>query len=256
TLLPDLIREHSVDIVELASGDGHKTRLLIDGFLQAGRSVNYFPIDISAKAMELLEDSMPSHPQLQQHNIVAEYFDGIDSINQLSNNRKLVLFLGSNIGNFSHSEAKEFLRHLQYHLNPGDYLLAGFDLKKDIATLNTAYNDSSGLTRDFNLNLLHRINKELHADFDVEAFDHYGTYNPTLGAMESYLLSKSEQTVNIKTLGKQINFTAYEPIHVEYSFKYLPTDIEQLADDSGFLMLAHFPDSQHYFIDSLWRATT
>ncbi|MFT6276505.1 MAG: putative SAM-dependent methyltransferase [Halioglobus sp.] len=138
-------------------------------------------------------------------------------------------------------------------LNPGDHVLVGFDMKKDVTTLTAAYNDSSGFTRDFNLNLLSRINTELGADFDVGMFQHLGLYNPVLGAMESYLIATKPQDIYFPAVEIEIHFDAFEPIHVEYSFKYLPADIESLSRVAGFEIVRHFSDSADFFVDSLWR---
>jgi uncharacterized SAM-dependent methyltransferase len=165
----------------------------------------------------------------------------------------MVLFLGSNLGNFDKSSAKDFLRNLWNALNDGDYTVIGFDLKKDIDLMLKAYNDSQGVTRDFNLNLLRRINRELGGDFDLNKFHFYASYDVFTGAMESYLVSKEEQTVFIKEIGQAFNFEAWEPIHTEFSYKYLISDIEELAADTGFAIETQLYDSKRYFVDSIWR---
>jgi L-histidine N-alpha-methyltransferase len=171
----------------------------------------------------------------------------------LSRNRQVVLFLGSNIGNLDRTDSLEFLRKLWKTLNADDFVLIGFDQKKNIPVLNKAYNDSSGHTTEFNLNVLSRINRELGGDFDLDRFYHYGFYNPTEGAMESYLISLEEQQVYVRDLQRSFHFGKYEPVHLEYSFKFLPSDIEFLCDQTGFDVVKHFSDEQTYFIDSLWR---
>jgi uncharacterized SAM-dependent methyltransferase len=138
-------------------------------------------------------------------------------------------------------------------LRDGDFALIGFDLKKDIEVLLRAYNDSEGLTAQFNLNLLERVNSELGGNFRTEAFRHYGTYDVFSGAMVSYLVSLEEQTVDIESLGRSFHFEPWEPVHTEYSYKYLETDIESLAGDTGYVIEGKYRDSKHYFIDSLWR---
>lgn len=253
TALPEQMQEDEIDILELGAGDGHKSHIIIQGYLDAGCKVNYYPIDISKKAMDMLEDTIQPHKNLAVHGVIADYFDGMRLIRKLSKNRQLVLFLGSNIGNFDRIANQGFLRKLWLNLNPSDYLLIGFDLKKDIHVLNTAYNDSSGLTEAFNFNLLERINRELGGDFDVNKFQHFGSYNPILGAMESYVLSTEAQEVNIAELERSFHFEAYEPIHLEYSFKFQTKDIEFLSDKTGFNVVKHFFDSNHYFVDSLWK---
>lgn len=250
--LPELIGDSDVDIIELGAGDGHKSQLIVDGFLRAGRRVNFYPIDISEKAMSLLEASMPTHANLTAHGVISEYFEGLRYVGQRSSNRQLVLFLGSNIGNFDRVQNQAFLRKLWQSVNAGDYLLIGFDMKKDVGQLTAAYNDSSGLTRAFNLNLLSRINRELSGTFDIEKFQHFGVYNPILGAMESYLLAVEAQDVYIGELQREFHFDPFEAIHLEYSFKFLRQDIEFIGQQTGFEMVRHFDDAKTRFIDSLW----
>lgn len=251
--ISQLIGDDEVDIIELGAGDGHKSELIIDGILSSGKKVNYYPIDISAKAMNQLEKFIKPNHDLNIHGVVAEYFEGLRFINEKSKNRKLVLFLGSNIGNFNRQQAHYFLQHLWNALSKDDFVLIGFDLKKDVEKLMAAYNDSSGYTKDFNLNLLDRMNRELGANFKRDNFQHVGVFNPKIGAMESYLLPIKDQVVYIKTLKKSFKFEAYEPLHLEYSFKYNKSDIETMCFDSGFKLMKHFTDKNKYFIDSLWQ---
>lgn len=251
--LPEILASNEVDIIELGPGDGHKSKLIIDGFLEANCRVNYYPIDISSEALNLLEANIAPRPNLQVHGLMAEYLDGLQLARAQSKNTQLVLFLGSNIGNFDEAGARTFMRQIARQLNPGDHLLVGFDLKKDVNILTAAYNDSSGLTRDFNLNLLNRINTELDANFDLESFAHLGQYNPILGAMESYLIATRSHDVSFPLANQVVHFEAFEPIHVEYSFKYLPQDIESLCRAAGFEVVRNFSDDRDYFIDSLWR---
>ena len=254
--LASTIASDEIDIIELGVGDGHKTGLIIDGFIQNGTKVNFYPIDISEKAMQQLEKGMTQHDLLTIHGIIAEYFSGLSYVRQHSNNHQLVLFLGSNIGNFSKQQSKEFLLHVKEILNEGDYVLIGFDLKKDILTLLRAYNDEANYTAEFNLNLLTRINRELDGEFDPEQFRHYGNYNAVLGAMESFLISNKQQDVFIGKLDQTFSFDEFEPIHLEYSFKYLAADINDLCHYTGFNGVKHFADSENRFIDALWQIQT
>ncbi|RZA26691.1 MAG: hypothetical protein EOP10_02795 [Proteobacteria bacterium] len=254
TMLPQKLGLKEIDIVELGVGDGHKSRLLIDGFLAEGCEVKFYPIDISAKAMELLEINIHERAGLEIEGIVAEYFEGLSHVSAKSDRNQLVLFLGSNIGNFDRGFSLEFLKSLRTSLDKGSYALIGFDLKKDVHVLSKAYNDGAGYTEQFNLNLLRRINNELGGRFDIDSFQHHGFYNPRLGTMESYLVSLKDQDVYIERFGKSFHFDEFEPIHLEYSFKFLESDINRLAEESGFRIVEHFSDSDHYFIDSLWEA--
>ncbi|NQY65385.1 MAG: L-histidine N(alpha)-methyltransferase [Alteromonadaceae bacterium] len=251
--LPEEIGAQEIDIIELGAGDGHKSQLIIDGFLNANCKVNFYPIDISEKAMLMLSENMTPHPNLTINGVVAEYFDGLRTVRNQSKNRQLVLFLGSNIGNFDRVQNQGFLRRLWMSLNASDNVLLGFDLKKDVGVLTAAYNDSSGHTREFNLNILRRINAELGGNFNIDKFKHFGVYNPVLGAMESYVLSTEEQEVYVAELQRTFHFESYEPIHLEYSFKFTQGDIEFLCQQTGFEMIEQYSDEKNYFVDSLWK---
>lgn len=253
--IPKYIENDEIDIIELGAGDGHKSQLIIKGFLDSGRKVNFYPIDISIEAMNQLEKIIEPHSDLKVHGVVADYLEGLRFARKRSKNKQIVLFLGSNIGNFNRVQNQGFLRKLWTSMNHGDNLLIGFDLKKEVDTLTAAYNDSAGLTRDFNLNLLSRINNVLGGNFDVDKFDHFGSYNPVLGAMESYLISAEPQVVYISEIQRSFQFETSEPIHLEYSFKFLDTDIDYLSERTGFEVLDHFYDSKNYFADSLWKVT-
>jgi len=252
--LPNRFAGSAIEIVELGVGDGHKTRVLLEGFLDEGFQVQYTPIDISEQAMTLLDQNLPSHPRLSAEGIVGDYIDALGHIDKTSGLQRIVLFLGSNIGNFDLPSSSGFLHRVRSQLSKNDHLLIGFDLKKDISVLTRAYNDSAGYTRAFNLNLLHRINVELGGNFDIDNFDHVGIYIPSLGAMESYLIATCKHTVRIAALDAEFSFAPYEPIHTEYSFKYHEDDIEQLCKSAGFNVVDNFTDSENYFMDSLWVA--
>lgn len=247
------INEAEIDILELGAGDGHKSKLIIDSFLAQGTKVNFYPIDISEKAMGLLGANLTVSEQLNIHGIVADYFHGLNSLKAISSNKKLVLFLGSNIGNFNRAQTQEFLKKLWLSLNANDHVLIGYDLKKDTDILNKAYNDSGGLTTAFNLNLLKRMNAELGADFDMDKFKHYGFYNPSLGAMESYIISLHDQDVYVAALEKSFHFEKFEALHLESSFKFSESEIHALATQTGFKIEAHFTDAQNFFVDALWQ---
>lgn len=251
--ISSLMEGQVFNLVELGAGDGRKTSILISHFLKKKLKFKYIPIDISESAMKSLIHFMnKKFPNLTTEGIVAEYFDGVKWLNQLNSNRNLVLFLGSNLGNFNRINSNVFLHNLWNSLNSGDYVIIGFDLKKKIDIMLKAYNDSKGITSEFNLNLLHRINQELGGNFDLENFRHYASYDVFTGAMESYLVSLRQQTVFIKEIGQTFSFEAWEPIHTEYSYKYLESDVEKLAADTGFIIQEQLFDSKKYFLDSIW----
>ena len=244
----------NMNIVELGAGDGRKTLLFLRQLLENQQNFEYHPIDISEYAIEKLDQTLKRElPELSHQGLVGEYFVSLKWIKENKKGKNVILFLGSNIGNFHLAQALVFLRSLWKNLNHGDQLLIGFDLKKDIDVLLWAYNDRSGFTRDFNLNILERINRELGGHFDLKNFQHFGTYNPHIGAMESYLISLCQQDVIIDELEKGFRFRAYEPIHLEYSYKYLEEDIAYLAKESGFSIQKNFYDQKKFYINSLWQ---
>ena len=248
------VKANHINIIELGAGDGKKTKIMLEEFIKQQTEIAYFPIDISRAALEsLFQDFSRIFPNLAIQPVIAEYYEGMRWLSQNKRGRNLVLFLGSNIGNFSRSQSLAFLKTLWNSLNDGDFLLLGCDLKKDIDVLLNAYNDSKGVTDEFNLNLLTRMNKELGANFDPSKFHHYGTYDVKLGAMESFLVSNEKQAVYIKELNRSFSFEPFEAIHCEYSMKYLTSDIESMAQGTGFSVVDFFYDDRKYFVDALFK---
>jgi len=242
------------NLVELGAGFSRKTTTLLEHFAASKLDFQYVPIDISQSAMRSLIHALDEHfPHLEVNGLVTDYFNGLKWLNNRLKRKNLVLFMGSSIGNFTHAENCVFLRNLWNCLNHDDVVLIGFDLKKDIDMLLRAYNDAQGVTREFNLNLLHRVNRELGGNFDVSKWRHFGTYDVFSGGMESYLVSLEKQSVFIEKIGRWFEFEAWEPIHTEYSYKYLVSEIEQLSGETGFEIYEHLFDSRHYFTDSMWR---
>ncbi len=250
----DLIGEgESFNLIELGAGDGTKTSLLIEQFLKREMSFQYIPIDISQSAMQILMKNLAQQfKKLTANGLVAEYFDGLRWISQINTRRNLVLILGSNLGNFNQAKTRVFLRSLWNVLKDGDLVVIGFDLKKDIDVMLKAYNDSRGITAQFNLNLLNRINNELGGQFNLDTFRFYANYNVFSGAIESFLVSLTDQTVFVAQIGESFHFDAWEPIHTEYSYKFLKSDIEKLAANTGYRIEKQLFDSKHYFTDSIW----
>ena len=243
-----------LNLIDLGAGDGRKTAVLLEAAQQLGLDVQYVPLDISEDAIAGVVKSMGTRfPDLPIHGVVAEYSDGVRWLGEQSGRCNLVLFLGSNIGNFDKASGRAFLRKLWSALRDGDHVLVGFDLKKDIEVLLAAYNDREGVTAQFNLNLLARINRELGANFAVDDFRHFATYDVFSGAMESYLVSKVEQEVSIDALGTRFRFQPWEPIHTEYSYKYLQSDIDKMGAFAGFASAGQWHDDRGWFTDVLWR---
>jgi len=187
------------DLIELGAGDASKTIYLLKELMQLNTNFSYIPVDISNSIIQYLEKELPTQlPDLQVKGLNGEYLDMLKKANSISHRRKVVLFLGSNIGNMDTAKALAFLREIRLNLSEGDRVLIGFDLKKDPFTVLAAYNDANGYTKAFNLNLLYRINQELGANINVSQFDHYPTYDPITGACKSYLVSKTKQQVQIE----------------------------------------------------------
>jgi dimethylhistidine N-methyltransferase len=239
-------------VVDLGAGDGTKTRLLLAPL--HGRCIRsaYAPIDISAAALRDVASRMSAtFPRLRITPVQAEYFDGLRALHRRDAGTLLVLFLGSNIGNLEAPEAVGFLRTMRSALRPGDHVLVGFDLLKDLSLLRAAYDDDSGVTAAFNLNLLARINRELDGDFDLEAFEHVATFDPERPAMEAWLRSRRRQRVQVA--GRSFRFEAGECIHTEISCKYRERDIAALAASAGFEEVGRYRDRRRWFVDALWR---
>lgn len=248
------VADRPFNLVELGPGEAHKTANLLEYCINSELQFQYVPIDISEPAMSELVKSMDKRfPQLEANGLVSDYFTGLKWLNNRFKRRDFILFLGSSIGNFNHAQSRIFLRNVWNCLNHDDLILIGFDLKKDIELLLRAYSDSEGVTGEFNLNILRRINKELKGNFDLSRFRHFGTYDVFQGAMQSYLVSLEDQEVYIEQIGRSFQFKAWEPIHIEYSYKYSLFDIEMLASETGFILEENFFDSHGYFVDSVWR---
>lgn len=242
------------DLIEFGAGDGYKTKILIKHFLDEGVDFNYIPVDISSNVLkDLGMDFRQNFPELKINPICDDYFHALEELNKVDVNKKIILFLGSNIGNFKGDNAIPFLKHLCADMTSQDRLLIGFDLKKDPGVILNAYADSKGITAKFNFNLLERINSELGANFVVNNFSHFPTYNPVTGETKSYLISRLKQTVQIANLNQSFSFGQWEPIFMEVSQKYDIKDIEYLALHSSFKVEKNFFDSKNYFVNSLWH---
>lgn len=243
------------DLVELGAGDGLKTKILLHYFLENHLHFDYIPIDISSDILYELKNSLLAEmPNLSVKPLHDDYFGALQKISSFAEKPKVVLFLGSNIGNFTIHEATHFLTKLRHSLNKGDFLLLGVDLVKSPEIILKAYSDSKGITANFNYNLLQRINEELGGTFDVAKFLHYATYHPQTGETKSYLISKEAQNIWIEHLHLSIHFEAWESIYTEVSQKFTLPQMAQMATHAGFEIKQHFFDSHQYFTNTLWEA--
>ena len=241
-------------LIELGSGSAVKTRKIIEALIGQRGELVFVPVDISASALaESSHSLLDSYPELRIDAYAADYFQALDAL-QLSDEKPvLVLFLGSNIGNFEPAEALNFMRTIRRVLRPGDALLLGADLKKDRAVLEAAYDDSLGVTRSFIVNELERINRELGANFDLWAFGLRSVYNEALGRIEVNLESLRPQTVEVRGLELTVDFKAGERIHVENAYKFDLDDLRRLGNQSGFDLERTWLDKKERFSSNLFR---
>ena len=242
-------------LIEMGSGSAEKTRHLIEAFMKQRGKLLFMPVDISATALsESSQALLGSYPNLRIDAYAADYYQALDALPDLGPNPVLVLFLGSNIGNFEPDEARRFLRAIRRVLRPQDVLLLGADLKKDREALEAAYNDALGVTRAFLVNELGRINHELDANFDLWAFGLRSFYNEPLARVEVYLESLRAQTVDIRALGLKIELVSGERIHVENAYKYDAGTLSSIGAEAGFELERTWLDDRQRFSSNLFRA--
>jgi L-histidine N-alpha-methyltransferase len=263
----EILRDHAgeivagidggADLVELGSGSGSKTRRLIAARLRGRDRLRYVPIDISRGA---LEDAavrlLGEFPALSIVAIAADYERGLEELRDLSLGPKLVLWLGSNIGNFDRDGASAFLARVGRVLTPDCRMVVGFDLRKDRRALELAYDDPAGVTSAFALNLLARTNRELGGEFDLSRFAHRARYDERDGRVDLFLESRIAQTVAIRDLGLEVELAEGEPIHVESSYKHSPEEIDELAARAGFEVERRWLDGERRFCDARLRLAT
>lgn len=256
-----ILRAHAADIfaevgectiVELGSGSSVKTRLLLDESQRRFAAQHYVPIDISSSMLATTAKSLiTDYPHLRVDALATDYFHGLAALPE--SHTRLVLFLGSNLGNFTSAEQSQLFAQLANVLHSGDYFLIGLDLRKRLDVLEPAYNDAAGVTAAFNLNLLRRINRELVGRFDLTAFSHRAFYNPTLHQIEMHLQSEKKQEVTVSDLGLRVPFREGETIHTEISRKFDSAEICAQLADYGFTPRALWTDEARWFLVALFR---
>lgn len=242
----ELPRDFSL-VAEFGSGSGRKTRAV----LEALDADAYFPIDVSAAALERCRTELNGMARVEP--IEASYLNGLDRVPR-NGAPVLLLFLGSTLGNFEPRCRDDFLRQVRSRLQPGDAMLIGCDLIKDAGTMIQAYDDPTGVTAAFNLNLLGRINRELGGDFDLRAFAHCALYNPAERRIEMHLRSLIDQTASIEAAGFCAHFRAGETIWTESSHKFDAAEIVEIAQAAGFVSEAQWIDREWPFAENFWRA--
>jgi len=242
-------------ITELGAGSADKTRLLLKAAVERQGAVVYEPVDVSETALEVARERIVQEiPGVEVAPRVLDYMGGLELEPTDDDERRLVLYIGSSIGNFEPHEAARLLKGVREGLAPGDALLLGVDLRKDERILMAAYDDAAGITARFNLNVLARLNRELRADFDLEAFVHRAVWNEGRSRMEMHLESLCAQRVRLGALELEAGFAAGERIHTENSYKYAPGQAEGMLRAAGFEPESTWTDERRWFAVCLGRA--
>jgi L-histidine Nalpha-methyltransferase len=234
-------------VVELGAGTATKTGVLLDAAVRRGIDVTYFPIDISGSALDEAQRSLAERlPRVRVEACVGDYTQDMSQIPDIPC-RRMVLYIGSSIGNFEPSQAAALLRSLRRNLRPGDLLVLGVDHAKDRGTLLRAYNDAAGVTSDFNRNVLRRINRELGGGFREPLFRHRAVWNERESRIEMHLESLIAQEVAIQALRLRVSFHRGESIHTENSYKFTPDSVERLFARTGFKTQQSWTDAKAWF---------
>ena len=234
-------------LVELGSGASVKTRLILDVLMTLQKQTEYVPIDISEILAESSEQLLSDYARLHITGIIDTYDGGLEFLKNYDDKKNLILFLGSSFGNFSPGDGREFLRRINSTMKQGDLFLIGLDLVKDVQTLESAYDDMQGVTAEFNLNVLSRINDELDADFDLGNFEHHAIYDKEHQRVEMYLRSVVTQSVVISKSNLLLHLAKNELIHTEHSQKFVLSHIREMLHDAGFEIKHIWLDEKKYF---------
>jgi L-histidine Nalpha-methyltransferase len=236
-----------VSIVELGAGTATKTGTLLRAFTRRQMRVKYFPVDISAAALASARKRVREDcPAVLVKPVITDFSNGFNFLEEISG-RKLVLYLGSSIGNFDWTDAVALLRKVQGHLSHGDALLLGTDMVKPAEILVPAYDDAHGVTAQFNKNILRRLNREFDGNFDLDSFRHIAGWNPAKSRMEINLESLRPQVAVLRTLGLRVKLAAGERIHTENSYKYTLPMVERMLCASGFELEKTWYDKRNWF---------
>lgn len=243
-------------LIELGAGTAAKTSILIEALLRRQLRVTFYPVDVSAAALAVAESRLLKEFQgLTVRPLVGNYSQGLARLSGTPG-RKLVLYIGSSIGNFEPEEASQLLKTIRRSLRAGDALLLGTDMVKGAALLHAAYNDAAGVTARFNLNLLARINGELRANFNLERFRHVAEWNRQASRIEMYLESTREQIVRVADLDLKVRFLEGERIHTENSYKFTTKMVQDVLSAGGFELERSWTDPLKWFGVHLARVQT
>jgi L-histidine N-alpha-methyltransferase len=249
TFAPEILEQAGAPLtmIELGAGTASKTCILIEELLRRQSRALFYPIDVSSSALnEAMQQLARQFPELRVNPIVADYTGGVPALSRISG-RKLVLYIGSSIGNFEPPEAIRLLRRIRRTLRSGDALLLGADYAKSPKILLPAYDDAQGVTAAFNKNILARVNRELDADFHLAAFRHVALWNRRCSRMEIYLESTVAQSAFVAELEMDVSLSAGERIHTENSYKYTDAMIESILRESGFMLEHTWCDRRKWF---------
>ncbi|TLX66549.1 MAG: L-histidine N(alpha)-methyltransferase [Thaumarchaeota archaeon] len=248
------LKEKEISVIELGNGNSVKTRILLKRFHANLNKVCYFPIDVSLKMLKKsMKDLSTEYKDLEIFGTCSDYVSGLRKVNEFMKmknkipQKKLLIFLGSSIGNFDPQQAKNFLHTLSKYMRKEDLFLIGIDLEKEKSILDKAYNDRMGITAKFNLNVLARINRELDGEFKLASFEHRSFYNKQKHRIEMYLESEMDQEVKIGTIEKSFRFKKGETIHTENSYKYSQNALNLLVKKSGLEMIRKFTDPKKQY---------
>ncbi|HVC47505.1 MAG TPA: L-histidine N(alpha)-methyltransferase [Terracidiphilus sp.] len=246
---------HRLRIAELGAGSAEKTRLLLEATVARQGEVVYEPVDVSATALEAARECIERELKgVEVRPRVADYTRGLELDEAEEDERRLVLYIGSSMGNFEPEDAAALLKGVRAGLREGDGLLLGVDLVKEESILLAAYDDAAEVTAAFNRNVLVRVNRELGANFEPEAFAHRAVWNAERRRMEMYLESLARQTVRVEALGLRVEFGAGERMHTENSYKYVPGEAEAMLEAAGFAAAGSWTDARGWFAVCLGRA--
>jgi L-histidine N-alpha-methyltransferase len=246
----------AVELVELGSGTAAKTRVLLDALQQAGTLERYIPVDVTESMVRECARSLTSeYPGLRVHGVIGDFERHLDRVPAPAGPR-IVAFLGGTIGNFPPGSRRRFLREIARLLGPEDHLLMGTDLVKDPRVLEAAYDDAQGITAEFNLNVLHVLNRELQADFDPEDFEHVALFDPHNEWIEMRLRARREHTTLVRDLDLPVHFHAGEELRTEISAKFTPARVEGDLAAAGLELVRWLTDPHGLFALSLSRTRT
>lgn len=238
----------ALELVELGSGSSTKTRYLLDAYKNNHSSLCYIPVDVSGSILKDSADNLlRDYSQLTIQGKVATYSQALQQLSHNYLGNRIIIFLGSSIGNFNSLKCDRFIGQVKSALNPGDYFLLGIDLQKPVSILEAAYNDQQGVTAAFNLNMLKHLNNRFAGNFDLNLFKHQAIYNQVENQIEMYLISQQEQTITLSSLDLTIKLAKSEKILTEISRKFNLEQMKSYLGDRNLNLIQTYTDPQEWF---------